>query len=194
MLSMRRLRAPPCGSVVSSANPYDLSPACWCENQPSGSLAAAGTVDSKPGLTSGTPRAGAVACGSGRRSARRRDTGAGVRTACRGARREQRERRQRARAAHHGLAVGDRALARRGHEPRVLAEQPARVARRGLLPRGAPLRELASSHVELDEELVRVDGDRVAFLHQRDRCRRRRPRARRGRPPCPRCRRRSGRR
>ena len=38
MLSMRRLRAPPCGFAVSTTKRYETGPACWNVNQPSGSL------------------------------------------------------------------------------------------------------------------------------------------------------------
>src|SRR5438105_6892473 len=52
---------------------------------------------------------------------------------------------------------------------RVLAQHARRVARLRLLPLRAPLRELRLRHIHLDEALVRVDGDRVAALYQRER-------------------------
>ena len=51
----------------------------------------------------------------------------------------------------------------------VLRQQAVRVARLRRLPLLAPRRELLRRHVELQQALLRVDGDRVALLHERDR-------------------------
>src|SRR4051794_36492587 len=65
-------------------------------------------------------------------------------------------------------AIPDGAAARGGHETRVLRQHAARVAGRRRLPRGAPFGEHVVGYVELHEELVRVDRDRIAFLDERD--------------------------
>ena len=51
---------------------------------------------------------------------------------------------------------------------RELGQHAARVARRRLLPGGAAARQFGVVDVQLQQQLVGVDGDRVAFVHQRD--------------------------
>ena len=61
-------------------------------------------------------------------------------------------------------AVGDRALARGRDQLHVLAEQAARVARLAAASISARRAASSSSDVQLEQALVRVDGDRVALL------------------------------
>src|SRR5216683_3530157 len=66
-------------------------------------------------------------------------------------------------------AIGDRAETRGRDQLHVLGEHSARVTGSRGLPSRAPAGELAVVDVELNEPAVRIDGDRVAFMHQRDR-------------------------
>ncbi len=66
-------------------------------------------------------------------------------------------------------AIGDRPETRGRDQLHVLGEEPPRVARRRGLPSRAPPVELVVVDVELDETAVRIDGDRVALVHERDR-------------------------
>src|SRR4051812_15576257 len=66
------------------------------------------------------------------------------------------------------VCVGDRAERSGRYQLHVLGEEASRIARLGRLPLLAPRRELFGRHIELDEPLFRVNGDRVAFLDQRD--------------------------
>src|SRR2546429_3242433 len=65
-------------------------------------------------------------------------------------------------------AIGDRAKTRGRDQLHVLGEQSARVTGRWGLPPRAPAVELAVIDVELNEPAGRGDGDRVAFVHQRN--------------------------
>src|SRR5437763_6367964 len=66
------------------------------------------------------------------------------------------------------VAVGDRTFARRRDVAQVFGHHALRVARLGRLPGCAAFRELLFSDVQLDQQLVRVDRDRVALANQRD--------------------------
>src|SRR5665647_1210319 len=66
-------------------------------------------------------------------------------------------------------SVRDRALARRGYQLRVLGQHAARVTRFGLLPFFSARSEFLRRHVELDQQLVRIDGDRIPAFDERDR-------------------------
>src|SRR5689334_23329549 len=66
------------------------------------------------------------------------------------------------------MSVGYRTLARVAHELRVLAEHARGIARLRLLPLRLAPGELRLRHVRLDQALLRVDGDRIAFLEERD--------------------------
>src|SRR5690606_16515534 len=59
--------------------------------------------------------------------------------------------------------VEHRALARAGGVERELGLHAARVTRCGGLPGGTAARQFGLAHVELELELVGVDGDGVAF-------------------------------
>src|ERR1700682_4403602 len=65
--------------------------------------------------------------------------------------------------------IGNRAETRGRDQLHVLGEQAARVARRRSFPLRAPPVELAVVDVKLNESAVRVDGNRVTLMHQRDR-------------------------
>src|SRR5438132_6764265 len=65
-------------------------------------------------------------------------------------------------------AIGDRADARRRHELHVFGQHATRVPWRRRLPARATPREFRVAHVELDEQLVGIDRDRIAFLDQSD--------------------------
>src|SRR5258706_6108348 len=65
--------------------------------------------------------------------------------------------------------VRDRAVARIAHEGRVLRQHASGVLRLRLPPLRLAPRDLGLAYVQLDEPLLRVDRDGVAFLHQGDR-------------------------
>src|SRR5690606_7392960 len=70
--------------------------------------------------------------------------------------------------------MGDRARAGRADLLGILAQHPGlvRIGRR--LPGLAPPHQLRLGHLQVERALLRIDGDDVAVLHQRDRSARRR--------------------
>ena len=73
-----------------------------------------------------------------------------------------------ARVSSAMASIRHRALARRRHQPGVLRQYAARVARCGRLPGFASARELFVGYVELEQTRISINGDGIAFLHQSD--------------------------
>ena len=65
--------------------------------------------------------------------------------------------------------VGCRTPARAGDEPRVLAENSVAVTRFRLAPSRPAAIQFRSIHVELEQQLISINCDAVAFLNQPDR-------------------------
>src|SRR5438034_5126212 len=65
-------------------------------------------------------------------------------------------------------AIGDRADARRRYELHVFGQHATRIPRRRRFPARAAPRQFHFANVELDEQLVGIDRDRIAFFDQVD--------------------------
>ena len=65
--------------------------------------------------------------------------------------------------------IGYRAFGGRRHQRAIFAEHTGRIPRRGRLPALHALLQLRCGNVHVEHARVRVDGDRVAFAHRRDR-------------------------